>query len=270
MNKIDNLEKRIRDQVLVHCGFAYPEVLARKLESKIKAYDLKKTGFLDFKGFFAAMSKLNFVAMTKDIEMLFNRYDEDGTGLIDYKLFSQCVCEFYSIGIYEPTEKQILARLLNKLVCISGVDCMYGLKNSIRNMSSRNGSTHADEGGLVTCDNFINGILAFDVYISDRELDALYSSIRKAAQGTPSLLFVMNALRSGHDLMTFERKAFLRQTFYSLVELVDSMGGGDPFGSSPNALTLGQLLDRFDAHAHPSVISGLLTTAQCVGQARGC
>ena len=118
MNKIDEIEKRLFDRVSVKFGFAYPETLARNLEKELKAFDVNRTGFLDFKGFFAAMTKFNFSAVQSEIEQLFNRYDEDGLGLIDMKAFSSCVCGFYTFGIFNTEGRRVIDKLISKLITI--------------------------------------------------------------------------------------------------------------------------------------------------------
>ncbi len=74
--KVDDLEKRLREKFQVLTGFADPAVQARKLEQNFRYFDTDCSGVIDYPEFFAAMTKLNFIGCQREIESLFNRYDE--------------------------------------------------------------------------------------------------------------------------------------------------------------------------------------------------
>lgn len=44
------------------------------------------SGYIDYDEFFAAMVRLNFVGVQREIEALFDRYDENCDGTLDYKV----------------------------------------------------------------------------------------------------------------------------------------------------------------------------------------
>ena len=74
--KVDDLEKRLKDKIEVSSGFADPEVKARQLERNFRYFDTNGSGAIDYQEFFAAMTKMNFIGCQREIEALFNRYDE--------------------------------------------------------------------------------------------------------------------------------------------------------------------------------------------------
>ena len=74
--KIDMMEKRIREKIDISAGFSEPEVKSRKLANCFKYFDVSGNGIIGYREFFAAMTKLNFVGCQREIEALFNRYDE--------------------------------------------------------------------------------------------------------------------------------------------------------------------------------------------------
>jgi Ca2+-binding EF-hand superfamily protein len=74
--RVDDLEKRLKEKVEVSAGFADIEVRARKLEKCFKYFDTNDSKLIDYTEFFAAMTKLNFVGCQREIEALFNKYDE--------------------------------------------------------------------------------------------------------------------------------------------------------------------------------------------------
>lgn len=44
------------------------------------------SGYIDYDEFFAAMVRLNFVGVQRELEGLFDRYDENCDGTLDYKV----------------------------------------------------------------------------------------------------------------------------------------------------------------------------------------
>lgn len=74
--RLDDLENRLRQKIEVVGGFADAEVSARKLVSMFRYFDQNDSKQIDFKEFFNAMSKLNFIGLHREIEALFHRYDD--------------------------------------------------------------------------------------------------------------------------------------------------------------------------------------------------
>jgi Ca2+-binding EF-hand superfamily protein len=66
-------------------SFADPEVQSRQLKDMFKFSDSSGNGTLSFDEFVAAMVRLNFVGVPKEMEALFKAFDKDGSGMIDYR-----------------------------------------------------------------------------------------------------------------------------------------------------------------------------------------
>jgi hypothetical protein len=76
--RTDDLERRLREKMEVGAGFADVEVRARKLVKVFHYFDTDDSGVIEYPEFFAAMTHLNFVGCQREIEGLFNRYDDVG------------------------------------------------------------------------------------------------------------------------------------------------------------------------------------------------
>ena len=77
-SKIDDLERALKQKIESLSGYGDSTSMARKLSALFKFFDLNQNGVIEYNEFFAGMVRLNFVAMTREIEALFDRYDEMG------------------------------------------------------------------------------------------------------------------------------------------------------------------------------------------------
>jgi len=134
------------------------------------------------------MTKLNFHAIQKDIESLFNKYDENGTNSIDYKLFSYCICGFLNFGsISNEKSCIILQKIRKQLIKQYSIDCIPKLKQSFLNILSNNtqnyGNNNADcididASNTYLCYNdFYNGLCECNIHISTSECIYLFNDI---------------------------------------------------------------------------------------------
>lgn len=78
--QIDDLEQRIRNNIEVMTGFVNEETQAYKLHLKFLRFDGRRSGYLTFEEFNAAMIEMNFVGVQRAVKGLFQRYDIDGLG----------------------------------------------------------------------------------------------------------------------------------------------------------------------------------------------
>ncbi len=79
--KVDLLEETFRKKIEISSGFGEIDHKIRTLTRIFRFYDVENTGVIDFKDFFAALTKANIVGVQREIENLFNRYDDDNTGI---------------------------------------------------------------------------------------------------------------------------------------------------------------------------------------------
>jgi len=86
--KVDDMEGRLRGKVESLSGFADEETQCAKLDAIFRHFDSDKSGWISFDEFNAALVRLNFVGVQKEVAALFDRYDADGSGVLSYGEFS--------------------------------------------------------------------------------------------------------------------------------------------------------------------------------------
>jgi cell division septum initiation protein DivIVA len=129
--KVDELEQKLKEKIEVSSGFSDTVAQARMMEQTLKFFDVGGRGLLNYQDFFAAMTKFNFVGVQREIEELFNRYDEYATGYIDYKDFSKHLWGLGKSVKLDPVAKNIVEIIRNRIISIGGADGYHGLQRAI-------------------------------------------------------------------------------------------------------------------------------------------
>lgn len=109
--KLDKLEVLIREKVEVMSGFAAEHAKLRHFVQLLKFYDKNESGYITYSDFYTLMLRFNFVGLTVEIEQLFNRYDVDMNGFVDYR---DVAYRLYGIGNAQkllPAEAMTMERL---------------------------------------------------------------------------------------------------------------------------------------------------------------
>lgn len=240
-SKLDDLEARLRNKVDTITGFADPEVKARKLEQSFKFFDTNGSGAIDFSEFFAAMTKLNFIGVQKEIEALFNRYDEDASGELEYKEFCYSI---YGIGGKpqpDVNSRNIVEKVKARIIERGGASGLHGVTRLLKSMDT-DGSKNLDRRELM------QGLRAYGINnISDREMQVLFNHFDRDGSGRITIEEFLLGLKSG---MSFERKQLVRKAF----NLIDKTGDG--------MVKVEDILQLYNFSAHPNVISGRLSLEQ--------
>lgn len=97
--QIDDLEQRIRNNIEVMTGFVNEETQAYKLHLKFLRFDNRRSGYLTFEEFNAAMIEMNFVGVQRAVKGLFQRYDVDGVGYEILNLYFYIVNSHIKISV---------------------------------------------------------------------------------------------------------------------------------------------------------------------------
>lgn len=97
--QIDDLEQRIRNNIEVMTGFVNEETQAYKLHLKFLRFDNRRSGYLTFEEFNAAMIEMNFVGVQRAVKGLFQRYDVDGVGYEILNLYIYIVNSHIKISV---------------------------------------------------------------------------------------------------------------------------------------------------------------------------
>jgi Ca2+-binding EF-hand superfamily protein len=129
--KVDDLERRLKEKVEIASGFSDAIAQSRLMEQSMKFFDSDRSGLLTFPQFFAALTKFNFVGVQREIESLFNRYDEYATGSIDYKDLAKHLWGMGRGVKLDAAAKEIVARIRSRIVSLGGADGYHGLVRAI-------------------------------------------------------------------------------------------------------------------------------------------
>lgn len=76
---------QLKEKLDVLTGFGDDISKIRTVIQMLKFYDKSNTGYITIEQFYEFMLRFNFVAVNKEIEEIFNRFDEDMTGYADYR-----------------------------------------------------------------------------------------------------------------------------------------------------------------------------------------
>lgn len=142
-SKIDRLEDTLRCKIGTLQGFADPEICVRRLSHIFHGPGEKvKTNKLTYQKFFAALTSINFVGVQRELEGLFNRYDFDGTGTVDYIQFSRCIFGLGNVPFLDGRSKKIVDNIVIKVVERAGVCGIHSLCNTLYGMDATESHMH--------------------------------------------------------------------------------------------------------------------------------
>jgi len=246
--RVDQLECRLKDKMEVDAGFADVEVRKRKLIAQFKYFDTNNSGEIDYQEFFAAMTKLNFVGCQKEMEGLFNRYDDDASGTIGYAEFAS-----HLFGLSEKLQmdgkaKDIIERVKNAIVQSGGVSGIHGVTRLLRRMD-------IDGSGTLDKAEFMEGLKAFGITdIPATDMQKLFSYFDRSGKGVIGVEDFLRGIKTG---MSYDRKVLVRQAFNCL----DKTGRG--------LITIDNILTLYDFSSHPDVNSGLKTKSDIAEEILG-
>jgi hypothetical protein len=169
--KVDLIESTICKKIESSSGFGDIEHQIKTLIRVFRFYDVDNCGFVNFKDFFAAMTKNNFVGVQREVENLFNRYDEDNTGLIDYIDFSRCLFGSGSRKKISEAQQAVFMKISDQMIRKSGITGVQGLSKYLRKLQRIN-----DNGLKIIDGRVLSDTARKFISISTRELDLLFNS----------------------------------------------------------------------------------------------
>ena len=94
------------------------------------------------------MTKLNFVGCQREIEALFNRYDEDASGTIDYKEFSYGLFGLGEKPALDTNAKNIVDKVKARILERGGVSGIHGCSRVLKRMDT-DGSNNLNKDELL-------------------------------------------------------------------------------------------------------------------------
>ncbi|CAM9455966.1 unnamed protein product [Ectocarpus sp. 6 AP-2014] len=159
-DRVDLLEEKMRSKIETMTGFKDLEGKSRALEKVFKYFDIGLTGRLDYNQFFAAMTRLNFVGVQRELESLFDRYDEDCSNTIDYKNLCDHIFEMGEHIAMNSTSRSMIERFKAQIFERGGVSGLLALRKHLDSMDL-NGS------GLLERSQLIQALTNFGIDVDD-------------------------------------------------------------------------------------------------------
>ena len=133
--KIDDLERRLKVRIEVNSGFAEAVPQSRMMRQQLQFFDSSGRGLLSFQEFFQAMTKFNLIGVQREVEALFNRYDDSLTGFIDYKEFSLCLYGLSKQSIsLDKESRDVVYKMMSAIVAVGGASGLLTFTNKVNNM----------------------------------------------------------------------------------------------------------------------------------------
>lgn len=230
--RIDDIEIRLKEKMITSSGFAELENIERKLLQSLKFFDKTNSGRMNFQNFFSVLTHLNFFAVQSDIEGLFSRFDENFDGNIDYHIFSKTIMGFNGSIHFDEHFKNILYKLIPKILEHGGASGMHNFVNRFCRMTSSRLLDHRDIVDVIR--DYRQGT------ILDSDIRVLLTPF--TSDGLVDISQFLKVLRRGISL---ERK----QSTLDIFRRFDTGKEG--------AVTVIDLFKTFDCASHPSVHTGV-------------
>ena len=232
-DKIDHMEKLLRDKMEVASGFASPEVRNRHLIQCFKFFDTNQTGFVNYSQFFAGMTKLNFIGCQREIESLFNRYDMDASGSLSYIDFSNRIFGVGAAVSLDKDGKRLMENLRQTLVTIGSTSALHTVSRLLSELAS--------DSRQVNRFDIEDSLRLYGVDMSATDIQLLFNYYDKFSNEKVDIDILARDLKSG---MSFERKLLVKDIFSRL----DKDGTG--------AVSVNSILSAYDVSGLPSVVNG--------------
>jgi calcyphosin len=187
--KTDELERRLKEKIDVMSGFGDAEMQARKLQQCFAYFDMNGGGTIDYQEFFAAMTKLNFVGVQKEIETLFNRYDEDASGDLNYKEFAYSLFGIGNKPTMDVNSRNIVEKVKARILEKDGASGIHKVARILSRMD-HDGSKTLDQ------DELMEGLRVYGISrIPPSELQLLFNYFDRDRSGKISVEEFLRGLK---------------------------------------------------------------------------
>lgn len=217
----------------------------RHIERLFRFFDSDGSGCIDIEEFKAAMMRMNFVGVQREIECLFHRYDDNCDGTVDYLEFSRHI-----LGQHEKPHplrqleaRSIVERVRNAIKSRDEASGFHGLNRILARMDF-DGSKNVDR------EEFLEGLQQFiDVKFTETDGDVLMRYFDTDRSGRISIDEFYRGIRG---TMSEARKIAVRELFLSLDKSRDGV------------LDTEEVLTVSKPENHPDVKRGLITDREAV------
>lgn len=225
-----------------------------------RSFNKDKDGWLSFEEFNAALVRMNFVGVQREVQALFDRYDTDGSGFLAFEEFSAALFGLIPNPAGDPVTRSAMERVRAKIAERGGLNGIRSLGRIMRIMDD-NGN------GKLNRDELKYGLRDFGVDLSDKDLDTVIKTFDRNGDGQVDYDELLIGLRGN---MSRVRREVTMQAF----EKLDRDGSGEvtiedlrevyhvsddhpdvAAGRSSKDEALVQLLDNFDSPAKDGIVT---------------
>jgi Ca2+-binding EF-hand superfamily protein len=238
--RADAIETALRQRLETVTGcFADEKSLEAGLLKAFKFFDLNGSGEVDLDTFFVCMTRLHFVGVQKELETLFDRYDEDGSGSLSYQEFARAVA-----GAGFSAKGSVAVSAIDRAkACI----LEKGGANGIRTLAHILRRFDSDGGGTLDAMELTDGLRDYGLELSEADCNSIFHFFDRDGNGRISLDELMKGLRGR---MPRRRRALVRQAF----SILDTSGDG--------VVEVEDIRACYQTSSHPDVVSGRKSSDQ--------
>ncbi|CAG9321002.1 unnamed protein product [Blepharisma stoltei] len=218
-----------------------------------KYFDLDNTETVDFPEFCKALEKVGMVVNPEQVQQLFNVYDTDGSGSLDYKEFTSVVFD------QDTSAKKSPSKGISSSQVREGEEALEKLRQKLASRGGRGIIGLARQFKIIDDDNsksldlqeFTKAMRDFRVEISQGDIQALFNLVDRDRSGQIDYDEFLRALAGP---MNSFRKALVNQAFNKLDR--DNSG----------ILDIEDIRNVYNAKGHPDVRSGRKTEEAVLGE----
>jgi len=200
-------------------------------------FNADKDGWISFPEFQAALVRLNFVGVQREVKGLFDRFDTDGSGFLSYEEFSAGLYGLIPNVVSDPETRSAVERVRLKIAERGGLNGIRTLAKILASIDSK-GDKRLDREELKV------GLRELGVTLSDREVDVVLNAFDRNKDGVVDFEEFLRGIRGS---LSARRRALILLAF----DRLDTDGSG--------VVTLDEVRAKYDTSKHPEVISGKKT-----------
>lgn len=225
-----------------------------------RSFNKDKDGWLSFEEFNAALVRLNFVGVQREVQALFDRYDTDGSGFLAFEEFAAALFGLIPNPVGDAATRSAMDRVRHRIAERGGLNGIRSLGRIMRIMDD-NGN------GKLNRDELKYGLRDFGVDLSDKDLDTVIRTFDRNGDGHVDYDELLIGLRGN---MSRVRREITLQAF----EKLDRDGSGEvtiedmkkafrveddypdvAAGRCEKTEALAQLLSNFDSGVKDGVVT---------------
>lgn len=235
--KVDNLERLLRQKLESDSGFADVSTQAMKLRRIFAHFDVDNSGMIDFKEFIASLVRLNFVGVQKEVQALFDRYDADGSGWLEYNEFCGAVFGILPTFKNDPDSRSAVERMRAKIASRGGLNGIRTLGRIMRTMDD-NGNGKLDKYELEW------GLRDYGMDLSGKDLERIMKAFDRDGDGQIDFNEMLRGIRGK---LNKRRRGLILQAY----DVLDKDSSG--------LVTIEDVAAIYDTSKHPEVMEGAKT-----------